>query len=436
MSLRELLNPTEIKQLQNSVCKNLHDINIFNAVLSLGDHIEEQKVIPKDEHPWITLQRKRMIEHIINTVGSLMAEYNVGLTKLIIIRWFYTQKLLDTTDNKDPLIPLSKAYNEGLWYELRKDGVSPDRSSNIENLLHQMIAFSNDFLDTNQNTDKQDDVIITFEEAMVIFNYKKSKVYISKDSYDKLIKDYFTTNKNEGFQTPLNRSNKDLKRSDRSLKKSQEIPSDELLKIRLFNLVCRYKALYAPGYHASIPEEVFTILRNKLKVSHELFASPFNHTLDKYFSAYPDTDGYFGSQGNFFREYPKLLEQGGSFEANPPFLEEHMTALALIIISYLRRDVPLSFVVIVPAWVDTILYYIFMSSKYNILPDGYLGLNRHEHYYRNGAYHFDPNEKLRKSNNKTLVFILQNEQGRIKYPVTEEMLVQIKESFCMTDNEL
>jgi len=54
-----------------------------------------------------------------------------------------------------------------------------------------------------------------------------------------------------------------------------------------------------------------------LKVEGECFASPLNHRLDKFFSAFHDTDACFGSLGSFFS--PSNNRLTGSWECNPPF---------------------------------------------------------------------------------------------------------------------
>ena len=54
-----------------------------------------------------------------------------------------------------------------------------------------------------------------------------------------------------------------------------------------------------------------------------MFASPFNHFLIPYCSAFPDTDACFGSCGSFFDFFPTE----GSFMANPPFVEECMARM-------------------------------------------------------------------------------------------------------------
>jgi len=251
-------------------------------------------------------------------------------------------------------------------------------------------------------------------------NFKKKSIRVIAKKYFKLIADYYSANELGPFLiNPL-----DIERALNSVSWN--------IHLAAFRMLCRYQSLYAPGYHAAIPYKTFMVLKQRLSVTHELFASPLNKTLDEYTSVYPDTDIPFGSKGNFFAEYPKLFERGGSFEANPPFLEEHMAALALIIIdSLLRYSVPLSFVVIVPAWTDTVLYHVLTQTKFNVLGNkgnGFLSLDRHKHFYRNGADYLHA-EELRKSSNRTLIFILQNEAGKRDYPVTELFLNELMDSF-------
>ena len=55
----------------------------------------------------------------------------------------------------------------------------------------------------------------------------------------------------------------------------------------------------------------------------------------------------------------------GSYEANPPFVEEVMLPMTHHILNLLdKTEDSLSFVVIVPAWTDTIMYDLMSESKY------------------------------------------------------------------------
>ena len=78
-----------------------------------------------------------------------------------------------------------------------------------------------------------------------------------------------------------------------------------------------------PEYDTPLPNIALNVkLRRYTEVlsvhfgaSAECFASPLNHHYAHYFSAFPDTDRWFGSRGSFFENFPKE----GSFECNPPF---------------------------------------------------------------------------------------------------------------------
>ena len=79
-----------------------------------------------------------------------------------------------------------------------------------------------------------------------------------------------------------------------------------------------------------------------------------------------DTDRHFGSVGSFFGFRPTT----GSFESNPPFVNDVMTQNAEHIISCLAAvdasHEPLSFIVVVPAWDDDkcTSYQLTTRSKY------------------------------------------------------------------------
>jgi len=85
----------------------------------------------------------------------------------------------------------------------------------------------------------------------------------------------------------------------------------------------------------------------------ECFASPFNSTLSRYYSAFPspDLDGHFGSYGDFFQM--PLTDLGpGWFEINPPFSPFVMTKMAKRIIELMEKqvknDVDVTCIVIIP----------------------------------------------------------------------------------------
>jgi len=77
----------------------------------------------------------------------------------------------------------------------------------------------------------------------------------------------------------------------------------------------------------SINHQLAIIYDKKLrKYDVELFASPFNRTLNKFCSLYPDVDSnYKGSLGSF---YKYKLESNKKYTMNPPYVDKIMTIAA------------------------------------------------------------------------------------------------------------
>ena len=170
----------------------------------------------------------------------------------------------------------------------------------------------------------------------------------------------------------------------------------------------------------------------------ECFASPLNVTLHEFYcSAFPDTDAPFSSQGCFFSLHLRrdlspasdqpsaqtLLQRGGSFEANPPFLEELMLAMYLYM-KYLLDHCHASltaFVIFVPTWEDTPAIEAMNACRYL---RGKFRFEKHAHSYRAGFQHLPDKEQTRIPYSSTFVFVLQNESAAKKWKVDalEDML--------------
>ena len=69
---------------------------------------------------------------------------------------------------------------------------------------------------------------------------------------------------------------------------------------RLFSLLLRYKSIQGHGYQAAAGPPVFEVLKRRLGIGMECFASPLNAHFDRFASAFVDVDGPFGSCGSFF----------------------------------------------------------------------------------------------------------------------------------------
>lgn len=362
-------------------------------IVEISHRVVEKSTSVIYNHPkepsYVHMNKKSLIDNIKKYFVKFLKRYVETPDFLTSIRWFYTQKLLDF-NNKDPILPYNIDDNEGLYHELQKINVPKNEVKILSDRVHDMI--------TNFKPRKYDDIMkLSYNDGLYTFKYDDYNFLLVESSYNKL-KYLYTGN-----------------------------PSD--LNINIFNLICRYESLSSPGYHASIPESMSKILRDELSVSHQLFASPFNCDPEiNYTSAYPDTDIYFGSKGNFLQIYPLLFENGGSFEANPPFLEEHMTILSMIIEKSLENDVPLSFFIIYPTWIDAISFRLLLNSKYNVLENKVMNFEGGKHNYTQSSQYWNRGT-VRKSSSNTSIFILQNELGKSKYGITNNMLEKIHNSF-------
>lgn len=62
-----------------------------------------------------------------------------------------------------------------------------------------------------------------------------------------------------------------------------------------------FSFLSLPFVQAAAGPPVFKLLRDRLAVGCECFASPLNAAFSRFGSAFPDVDAPFGSAGSFFR---------------------------------------------------------------------------------------------------------------------------------------
>lgn len=138
-------------------------------------------------------------------------------------------------------------------------------------------------------------------------------------------------------------------------------------KFIIWKLLNAYALLDGLSYQWSLPPETFTLLKNSCKVETELFASPLNHHLDKYYSLF-EIDYEFGSLGDFFKSTWEHFKSGGVYEANPPFIESIFIHTAQMMLNYLnnavKEDVNLGFIFIMPGWLDSFAYKSLKSNQF------------------------------------------------------------------------
>jgi hypothetical protein len=386
------------KYIQENNLINDAEINyvnlLYDVLLNFGKG--KNKLYSSEDSERYTYIYKE-IKSLIQYLVEKSKEYNLSSDYQYIIRWFYTQKFYDElpVDEKyiDCVIPVNKINNYGIHKYLNKYINIPDIILEVEDKIKEKCQDIYDKLYVNNDL-KSSHLTVYNNKYKDTWNFKYGGLNftITNFYYNKLKRLYIHEIGNNYYN----------------------------FNKRIFNLLCRYNTLYSPGYQAGLPTQIFDLLSSELDVQHELFASPFNVSLRNYSSAYIDTDSHFGSKGNFYHIYNYLFKNGGSFEANPPFIEDHMILMALIIDYSLKTIVhPLSFVIVIPTWIDNLCYKLLKLSKF-LVKD--MHFERLEHFYQNGGNYKDDNYSTKNASNKTTVFILQNEQGKVKYEITDEFI--------------
>ena len=164
-----------------------------------------------------------------------------------------------------------------------------------------------------------------------------------------------------------------------------EVSSTNHLFLNLvYCLLARYETYSsgATGFQGSLTHNVFDALVRIFGVQTECFSSPLNSYLPNYYSAFEDTDKWFGSQGSFFRNFKPLT---GAFSVNPPFVNEVMQETTLLLNKLLEQpEADLFFVVIIPSWTDSPCYENLLRCPFKRYT---FQLLRDRHKYIDGMQH-------------------------------------------------
>jgi hypothetical protein len=246
-----------------------------------------------------------------------------------------------------------------------------------------------------------------------------------------------------------------------------------------FALLCGYEALSGHGYQAALGGAALDVLADKFGVTTECFASPFNCRWPSFCSALPLLDTPFGSLGSFFTFSPTT----GSFECNPPFVPEVMSAMLRHIEDLLERaegatdgavaagaagpkgtktvfstaedsdssddgamsdgddgaapaeagvsfdEGCLSFVVVIPHWPAVAAWLKLSESRFR---RGGFDVEAAEHSYVDGAQHLRGRAHFRPSSFGTTVAVLQTSKAAKRWPWTETAAKELRAAMAHT----
>lgn len=204
---------------------------------------------------------------------------------------------------------------------------------------------------------------------------------------------------------------------------------------RTWCLLKRYQTYFGTPLHeglgtqGALPVPVFECLHKHFGVTFECFASPLNCNFRQYCSAFPDTDCFYGSRGPILEFHPVC----GSFEANPPFSEELMTA-SFDHFEHLLGEAtePLSFIVFIPEWRNPTPPPLTKLED-SVYKRHQVTVAAMEHEYRNGFQHIcNKTEMNVRSAHGTVVVWLQNDAGFALWGPTPERVEALLQAYKPT----
>ena len=206
----------------------------------------------------------------------------------------------------------------------------------------------------------------------------------------------------------------------------------ELAKARIFSMAFRHETLSEQkvGVPLSLPPAAADAIKLHFGVQHECFASPWNTTCGSFCSLFADTDGFFGSRGNFFDYQPA----SGSFIVHsPPDLQTMQDASKHIVLLLTTSEEALSFCLVMPA--DLLVPITdLLEPEHAMLVQSCTVLPRGKHCFMAGVQHrqvgkSDALTRTVMEKGDSRLYWLQNQAGATEYPVTAEATAVLVDSF-------
>jgi hypothetical protein len=318
---------------------------------------------------------------------------------------FLSECMLNSKINYDPLIPYTKIAKNT---EIAKNTINElmDTDSKFTRYLSKKMAIS-------MIKDLNEIAIFINEYSKKMGRRAETPTIISKQNSKRL------TLLHETVSLQINREHFD------KLRKLYHFSDKNFLE-RVFNVLLRYETFAGnvSGLQGSVPHKVLDLLEKSFNIHEECFASPFNCHWKTYYSAFYDTDHYFGSKGSFFDNFN---ETEGSFEANPPFILCIMDKMSIKMHKLLeisaKKHKNLMFFVIVPSWSSANYYHRLKNSIFLQYSEN---LERKKHKYIVGMQHLHSHSRKHFNANVDSTYFILSSQ---KMYIDPKVILKIRSSF-------
>ncbi|KAJ3246063.1 mRNA (2'-O-methyladenosine-N(6)-)-methyltransferase [Chytriomyces hyalinus] len=366
----------------------------------------------KSESISVHARRQALDRRLRRRFKALLSNHGLAPPIQAYERWLFNARASATAkQRKDPLLPFNIHVEPGLVSDLLRAGIAEKDAKNVVRMLgKEATACVQELLDLKAKESFSDgeDVVITMHQYSV-------DVSCGKYAFCKLSLAHF-----EKLQILYARySGKNLENED---------GDNSHFSRALMALLLRYQSMLGHGFQAAMSNVSFNVLNREFGVDFECFASPLNSRWGRHCSAFTDTDGVFGSLGDFFSFKP----HEGSFEVNPPFVRPIMEKAAEHVEYLLARaeaaKKALSFVVVLPAWEECTSWTLLKESKWlqamTVLPGG-------DHGFIDGAQH-QRQDRYRPSPYPTAIYFLQTRLAETRWPVTEKKIALLRYAMILS----
>lgn len=362
----------------------------------------------REDTPEIALKRQGIVRHLVKELqrGTPMCRKIQSEPQNALARFLFSGITLCGDARQDPLLPCVRFEDKSIMQEAEGAYTGEYATNLCHRLCDESLNGIHELEVLYKNTPNKS---VTCEDANHFQNrltYNETHVYVSKIHYARLERMY--------------------------VKHCGDDADKKHFLRRLFCLLVRYETLGGPMYQCSCTAPAFQAMRAGFGVDYECFASPFNHNAERYWSAFPDTDCFFGSRGDFFTNVDVLQGSGGSFYANPPFVEEVMLLMKEKIEIMLGWAVPVTFLVVVPHWTDEPCHRWMMQQTQS-------GNARHQllragHKYIEGSQQKNTRESPieHTAHFVASLFLLQNELARKASTDADANFTRVCHEWCAT----
>lgn len=393
-----------------------------------------QTITLLDEHPSLIAKRRLAFNRLDQRLQRLCREAGSRMPVNAFQRWGFSQRSIQRQSMQemhesinlsvDPLLPINPGIDDALSWELERGKLTKAASQHVaQQIATECAAEAKRLLELKKQSLK---LTVNYSSIEIQADVSRQGVQyihvrytgegdaslrhdirLNQTHFDKLQRLYAKHTLNESNWQSLN------------------LIANDQFRHRLYCCLARYDTIAGAGYQAAMPETAFDYCADTWSVTTECFASPLNCYMPQFHSAFIDTDRYFGSRGSFFT----LRADEGSYESNPPFLEEVMTPNAMFVLALLHRaevqDKALMFVVVWPGWDDCAAYELLMKSPF--LTE-FIDLAASEHRYKEGFQH-RAEFLYRQSVAKSFVFLMQTSAAKKKWPVTADQVQTFRQKF-------